>query len=412
MKNILLLILSLVLGVSSFCQGKPESYDNIVTYSTSGLSSLKIMTKIPTSNDHMPTVKVEGYSNGHPATIGLNIAWKVKGGGFENAAASSFGGIAPKIFISDVNGLVEIFIDTWADDIAVKVSAIDGGIGEDPAWFTDWSINGDPYDPGNQNITAELINRGGYGEFNSLYSGYYSGGTANITNITANNITSSWASFSSMEVKNKATTDQQQAYSIFTLTNRRAGGGDYKWSLMTGAVGGGWGVTPNGFDLYEYPGGGAGSCCIPRIIVHPSEKNGVLTNVTPFVINPNGAVLIGYSNASAELNNTYALAVKGNIKAKKLRITSATSEWPDYVFKSDYKLEPLSSVEFFIKKNKHLPDVPSAKKIEQEGIDVGETQAILLKKIEELTLYIINQDKAIKALQERIKKIEISSSKE
>jgi hypothetical protein len=63
--------------------------------------------------------------------------------------------------------------------------------------------------------------------------------------------------------------------------------------------------------------------------------------------------------------------------------------WSDYVFNDDYKLRSLSSLESFIKQNKHLPEVPSAKEVEEKGISVGDNQALLLKKIEELTLYVI-----------------------
>ena len=399
MKNIIVFILTVILPISVMSQ-TPNNYENIITHSQSGMGSVKILTKIPMDGDHMPTVKIEGYSvvGGPGATIGLNIAWRTVGGAFENASASSFGGIAPTILISDVEGFIQIFIDTWSDEMAIKVSAIDGGIGEDPGWFTDWAITDDSYDQGNQFINAGLLNRAGYGEFSSLSSQNYSGPYANITNIHASNVNASWGGFSSLTVSNKTTTDQQSGFTNINVINRRTGGGDYRWSLMSGATGGGWGVTPNGFDLFEYPGGGSGNCCIPRMVVHPSEKNGVLSNITPFVINPNGSVLIGYSNASAHLNTPYALSVKGDIKAKKLKITITPSEWPDYVFATTYRLRPLSEVENFIKKNKHLPDVPSADEIGKNGIDVGENQAILLRKIEELTLYIIDLKKEIDLL--------------
>jgi hypothetical protein len=84
---------------------------------------------------------------------------------------------------------------------------------------------------------------------------------------------------------------------------------------------------------------------------------------------------------------TEKLSVNGNIKAKKLIVSQAG--WPDYVFSKNYKLKPLSEVDQFIKINNHLPEMPSAKDIESKGLDVGKAQALLLKKIEELTLYVI-----------------------
>lgn len=94
----------------------------------------------------------------------------------------------------------------------------------------------------------------------------------------------------------------------------------------------------------------------------------------------------------------YSLAVNGFIIAEELRIQNSTL-WPDYVFDTKYNLKPLSEVSEFIKINKHLPEVPSAKTVENEGIILGEMQKTLLKKIEELTLYIIEQEKRIQALE-------------
>ena len=87
------------------------------------------------------------------------------------------------------------------------------------------------------------------------------------------------------------------------------------------------------------------------------------------------------------------LAVNGDITAKKIKVTQ--TGWPDYVFDSSYLLLSLSQIETFIKENKHLPEVPSAAQVKKEGLDLGDNQAVLLKKIEELTLYIIQQNKQI-----------------
>jgi hypothetical protein len=78
--------------------------------------------------------------------------------------------------------------------------------------------------------------------------------------------------------------------------------------------------------------------------------------------------------------------------------------WADYVFDKNYQLMPLKEVEQFILKNKHLPNVPSAKTIELDGITVNETNRILLEKIEELTLYLIQQQKEIEELKNVLNK--------
>ncbi|MFL9485754.1 hypothetical protein ACI6Q2_23450, partial [Chitinophagaceae bacterium LWZ2-11] len=102
---------------------------------------------------------------------------------------------------------------------------------------------------------------------------------------------------------------------------------------------------------------------------------------------------------------SYKLAVEGTIGARKLKITQVTP-WPDYVFDSSYALTPLAQVEQFIKDNKHLPDVPSSKEVTDKGLDVGDNQAVLLKKIEELTLYMIEMKKENELLKNKNQQLE------
>ena len=83
------------------------------------------------------------------------------------------------------------------------------------------------------------------------------------------------------------------------------------------------------------------------------------------------------------------LSVKGKIQAEEIKVTTAAADWPDYVFKDDYKLPSLAETEEFIKTNGHLPDVPKAAVVENEGVSLGEMNKILLKKIEEMTLQLI-----------------------
>ena len=109
-------------------------------------------------------------------------------------------------------------------------------------------------------------------------------------------------------------------------------------------------------------------------------------------INQLGQVGIGTINVGS-----YKLAVEGKIGAREVNVTLAS--WSDFVFFDSYNLRPLSEVETFIQENKPLPDVPSAAMVEKEGVNLGEMDAILLRKIEELTLYVIEQNKKIEEVQ-------------
>ncbi len=88
---------------------------------------------------------------------------------------------------------------------------------------------------------------------------------------------------------------------------------------------------------------------------------------------------------------TYKLAVEGTIGARKVKVTQ--SAWADFVFHPDYKLPSLQELESYIKMNQHLPEIPSAAEVEKEGLDLGDMNKRLLRKIEELTLYIIELKK-------------------
>jgi hypothetical protein len=107
----------------------------------------------------------------------------------------------------------------------------------------------------------------------------------------------------------------------------------------------------------------------------------------------NGCVGIGVIDPQSKLQ------VDGEIKCTKLKINSWAVEAPDYVFSNGYKLRSLDDIEKFIAANKHLPEAPSSGEIKANGVDVQEMNMLLLKKVEELTLYVIEQQKRIEALE-------------
>ena len=97
--------------------------------------------------------------------------------------------------------------------------------------------------------------------------------------------------------------------------------------------------------------------------------------------------------------------VTGDIESAKVKVTASPGSVPDYVFSPNYKLQTLAEVEAFIKANSHLPNIPNAASIETNGQDVGDLQLKLLEKIEELTLYIIDQEKRMKKMEDELKKL-------
>ncbi|MDQ0638317.1 hypothetical protein QF042_001882 [Pedobacter sp. W3I1] len=103
------------------------------------------------------------------------------------------------------------------------------------------------------------------------------------------------------------------------------------------------------------------------------------------------------------LNPNEKLAVNGIIRAREVKVEA--TNWPDYVFEEGYKVGKLEALESYIKVNKHLPEIPSAKEIEANGVELGEMNKLLLKKIEELTLHLIEVNKKVDAQQTEISRL-------
>ena len=103
-------------------------------------------------------------------------------------------------------------------------------------------------------------------------------------------------------------------------------------------------------------------------------------------------------------NPGYKLEVAGTVRANTF--SAVTPPWPDYVFEPNYELRDLTEVDQYLKAHKHLPDIPSEKELQATGLDLPAMDAKLLRKIEELTLYLIEQNKLIKAQGDRISELE------
>jgi hypothetical protein len=142
------------------------------------------------------------------------------------------------------------------------------------------------------------------------------------------------------------------------------------------------GIYGNSLQFWAYDNVGcvSGGLCAPRL-----------------VIMDNGNVGIGTSNPQ------YMLDVKGKIRGTEIRV-EPHGAFPDFVFKENYNLRSLKDIQSFINENGHLPEIPTAGEVEENGINIAEMQAKLLQKIEELTLYIIQQGEKIEELENKLNK--------
>lgn len=123
------------------------------------------------------------------------------------------------------------------------------------------------------------------------------------------------------------------------------------------------------------------------------------SNIPVFNVSLNNGVVIG----NVPTRPGYQLFVEQGILTEKVKVAiKTTSDWSDYVFAPEYKLKSLNEVESFVTENKHLPGVPSAAEVVDQGLDLAKMDAKLLEKIEELTLYTIQQEKDINTLKKTI----------
>lgn len=149
-----------------------------------------------------------------------------------------------------------------------------------------------------------------------------------------------------------------------------------------------------------------GTNIVPYNATSPNNE----LNIGNWIVGNNGTIGIGQftnqlpADGITADGEKYKLFVKDGIKTEKVKVDiAANNGWADYVFEKDYKLMPLNSVEKFIKENGHLPEVPTTEEAIKNGIELKEMNILLLKKIEELTLYTIEQQKRIEALEKKLK---------
>ncbi len=151
----------------------------------------------------------------------------------------------------------------------------------------------------------------------------------------------------------------------------------------------------------EFVGGPHGA-----MVFHPGQKDELM-----FGLHSNGNFYWG-TGQSADKPNYYSmylngsngnLGIRGKLTANEVEVK--LGGWADFVFEDSYDLKSLEDVESFINENKHLPDVPTESEVKENGLSLGQSNAMLLQKIEELTLYLIQQNKEIKTLKDQNKKI-------
>jgi hypothetical protein len=161
-------------------------------------------------------------------------------------------------------------------------------------------------------------------------------------------------------------------------------------------------TTPTtGALVIDRIGGGGGYGGLAKSVMLMSDQAVQIApgNTISATFLPSGNVGIGTTNPGS-----FKLAVEGKVGAREVVVTQAA--WSDFVFKDDYKLKPLAQVADYVKKNKHLEGVPTEAEVKKNGISIGEMQAKLLEKVEELTLHVIAMKKENDELKAKVGDLE------
>lgn len=172
-------------------------------------------------------------------------------------------------------------------------------------------------------------------------------------------------------------------------------------------------INDTTYELFGYSAGNYGHISIRLAVTREAPLIVTLPTSKVLVPNPDvysevpkvGRASIFVDNLGIGTTNpgSWKLAVKGKIRAEEIKVETG---WADYVFKEDYDLPTLEEVEKHIKEKGHLINIPSAKEVEENGIQLGEMNKLLLEKIEELTLYVIqvkNENDRLKLDMEKLK---------
>ena len=355
---------------------------------------IKIYTNIPYANGcQMPTVHFEGYAYGRANTIDVKLSWYIYDGQFIQTNASSAGAWAPKIFLSNENGKVVIFLDDRGYYHRFTVSAYAYGMGESGSWFQGWYTADQPV--------------GGTNIIQVPYKNHLPG------NIIIGNVPEQASALVHL-MGNHSTTQFRMTLPDYA---NGAGTGNINLQSWVSEPGVTWDAGGIGMNVNNDNGipaqFGRLNTQIGQSYIRFIPNGGAMEfNTTDNVGNAfksamylqGGKLGIGTTNPGS-----YKLAVEGTIGARKIKVTQTS--WADDVFTPNYPLRTLKEVNSFIKQNGHLPDVPKAKDVIGIDMDISETQTLLLRKIEELTLYIIQLKEENKGLKKRVEKIELAKSR-
>ncbi|WPQ65998.1 hypothetical protein SIO70_14140 [Chitinophaga sancti] len=380
---VLFLTCSLVLSVHA------QYYEDICSFSINQTPTYgaKIKTNIPfTNSSAMPTLIIEGFDYSTSSPLNLTLTWYVFNNVFYKSSVATAGGSNPPITLANENGKISIFLDYKSYYLRFHVRAFAKGLTAETAEnFSNWTV-----------VDSALITDASPVTTVS-YRNNYAGTVYLPDSITA----TSAGKFGVGTLNPRASLDVATTLpdTVTSVLGRLAPGN----TVADGTYLGVKSYSASGTNIPMFGLISKYAAFLNSGIIFNKGSNtigGYLTFLTndgteQMRLDKNGNLLIGTT-----ITGNFKLAVAGTIGAKKLQITQ--SGWADYVFNPGYKLPSLAEVEAHIQANHRLPEIPSEKEISEKGLDVAEMQKLQMQKIEELTLYLIEEHKANLKLQQEV----------
>ncbi|MCF2875157.1 MULTISPECIES: hypothetical protein [unclassified Tenacibaculum] len=374
---------------------------------------VKIKTNLPyTDGSQMPTIIIEGYNYGKSQSIGLILNYYIYNGGYRNYAATSFGAYAPPIQLANENGKVVIFLDSREYFNRFQVRTYAKGLSQEyvEANFQNWHVVDEVISgtnvvtvPYKNNVTGDMeivgsVNIGGT-ENKSLRVRHINGkngASADFDHLFLNYSTGkdvwigSSGTTSNLITYGRITGNSFTSKSSISVFSNEVGEPDKRLTINTNDA--------DNTYIYNYDSSNNS--------FHTINLGGTHSLSNGLTVFGNGDVGIGTDDTQG-----FKLGVDGRIAATEVKVATY-SNWPDFVFNKDYNLPTLEEVEKHIKEKGHLKNIPSAKEVkENDGIELGEMNRKLLQKIEELTLYTIQQQKELKEQKSKIEKSQSNNEK-
>lgn len=353
--------------------------DTVMTYSSTftPTNGVKIKTNLPfVHGATMPTIILEGYNYGASQSIGLIINFYVYNDAFTSMTASSFGGTAPPISLAMEDGKVVIFLDNKTYFQRFVIRAFGRARASDiPTSYQGWSIVDETIAgtaPANKKTDVPYFNKfGGTVSFpgNGIWT---QSGRVGINNGSPR---------APLDVVATAT-DTANGIKLAAVL----GNAYNEWTTFGAPTGGRIRGSNEGYLVLETNTAGTDN----KLYMNTASKGNII------MATGGGSVGIGTVNPGA-----CKLAVEGLLGARKIKVTQSPT-WADYVFHDGYTVMPLHEIEKFIKANKHLPGIPTAREVAENGYDVGEMNRLLLEKVEEMTLHLIRMQKKIDELESKL----------